>query len=88
MGKQKHNKARCKKCIYRGYIGHNGPQQDIACLRCLFVHEACLSYDGTDKRGDDPEDCKFFKEGPALKNVPAMPDFTNWSGERYRLKRR
>ena len=88
MGKQKqfHNKQKCKRCKYHGYIGHNGPQQSIACLRCLFVHEGCLNYDGTDKRGDDPEKCLLFEEGEALKNIPAMPDFASWKNDYYKTR--
>ena len=82
----KFNKELCKKCKFHGYMGHNGPSQEIACFRNLFKHESCKDRYGNDKRGDDPDNCLLFEAGKKLRHQMRTPDWTNWNKDGYHEK--
>ena len=81
MGKR--NKKLCELCIYHGYLGHNGPNQETISLRSQFTYESCIGRDGKDKRGDDPDKCLLMVKGEQLQVKPKTPDWSNWGRDKY-----
>lgn len=67
----KRNKELCRKCIYRGGVGHSEEgERDLCCLYSTYTHQSCKMRDGSDRRGADLTKCNLFVEGEPKKVSP------------------
>ena len=72
MRGRKFNPKKCEKCIYHGYFGAKSEtNQNLCCDYSVLAHDGAALQNGRhgqieDRRGNDPNGCKLFKEGKKL----------------------
>ena len=71
-----YNREKCKSCVYHGYFGAKDiGENNVCCDYSILANDRpCLKHgkngNAIDRRGGDPENCKFYETGEKLKGRP------------------